>query len=578
MPRCLGSLQNPCGLRSNSPRLQGKGPAGLETREQPKVLAQRSVQTPEGLLQLPLTFIGVCLLPLMRAGSLDSGTMTIMTAAQRRGWKDEDLARTEPVQTFPYVTHQSLAHSGVAPVSSPSSASNSKKINHPLHASVHQDSDILNYDPVWRPRSQQLLAEQPDDVPRPVRSRSRLQKRPSQRAMKSSHMSALQKKKSLDQKSLTALPQLQDSTAVPERSASLRTQQARHPAGTDRPKSAKDKLSGTGTILSTSGRSFRDSHTALPARPRTSPSVDNIKARAQTKPPPPPPSTAQVKSLPPGTNRLPRHVALAPYDPFPLNPIYHIPSPPLSNPESKPSLESKSQVQNEHSVMAEPQGRNRVDAPTENVTRQSIASVQTNSNNRSSIAGKSTTTPPQHQTDVTETLHPAVTQEVIHEHRVEIVQEEITREIHVHHYFTQVQPIRVLEVLPARHFLVDPDTGEKKEIPAPEGWSMPVNLQPRTPDTSILAPITRHYLVNEQHPLGILESSPPPHPPPTHPLPPAPGSARVPASSSSSSSRRPPSSFHNGASKSSDELRSLAAASHKAVWSPFPRSTSKASR
>jgi hypothetical protein len=185
--------------------------------------------------------------------------MTIMTAAQHRGWKDEELARTELLQTFPYVTHQSLAHSGVAPVSSPSSASNSKKINHPLYVSVHQDSEVHNYDPIWRARSgsQQLLAEQPDHVPRPVRSRSRLQKRPSQRGMKSSHMSGLQNKKSLDQNSLTALPQLHDSTAAPERSSSLRTKQARHPAGTDRPKTAKDKPSRTDTILSTGGRSFQ---------------------------------------------------------------------------------------------------------------------------------------------------------------------------------------------------------------------------------------------------------------------------------------------------------------------------------
>lgn len=503
--------------------------------------------------------------------------MTIMTAAQRRRWKDEELTRIELLQTHPYATPQSLGHSGAVPASLPSSVSNSKKINNPLHVSVHQQPGTYDFDPIWRSRSQQLLVEQPDQNLRPVRSRSRLQKRPSQRGIKSSHMSSTQKKAVLEQNNLTALPVLPDATAVLERSSSLRVKTARPSADPERPKTAKDKPSRIDASYSNGRTSFRDSNTALPMRPRTAPSVENIKARAQTRTPPPPTplstSMAPVKSPPPGTNRLPRHVALAPYDPSPLNPLYHIPSPPLSNTESRPSPEPKQSPNSEQPALAAQQRRSRALAPTEVATQQLAATVELHPND-SFETGKGTTTL-RHHTDVTETLRPAVTQEVIQEHRIEIVQKEITREIHVHHYFTYVQPIRALEVLPARHFIVDSETGEKREIAAPEGWSMPANLMPRKPDTSTPAPITRHYPVNEQHPPGVLEPSPPPHPPPTQPLPPAPAPTRVP----SSSSRRPPSSFQtHGPRKTSEDRRTSAASSQTGKWTPFPRSTSKASR
>lgn len=514
--------------------------------------------------------------------------MAIMTAAQHRGWKDQDLNRipVELLQTYPYVSHHSLPQSGAAPTpgSSLPSASYAHQSSNPLYLSVHQKVATDNYDPVWRGRSQQLPAEHSDQVAPPVRSRSRLQKRPSQRAMKSSRMSSIQKKPSFDQNNLTALPQPPEASTVPERSFCLPIKPARHSAVTDRPKTAKDKPARDDAAYSNGNRPVRHSQTTLPARPRTAPSVDNLQARTQTRTPPPgiPPqtSTVPVKSPLPASNRIPRHVALAPYDPFPLNPLYHIPSPPLSNPDLKSSptsdSPSKSSSKNDHAAMATQQHQDRANTPTENATQQLTAYVQANPPKLNSK--RNTILPTTHRTDVTETVLPAVTQEVIREHRIEVVREEITREIHVHHYFTHVQPVRALEVLPARHFLVDPETGEKTEIPEPEGWSMPASLQPRTPDTSILAPVTRHYLVNEQHPLGILESSPPPHPPPTQPLPAAPLMGKGEPLRTPSTSHRPPPAYQNASRNTSDEMKALVAASHKAKWTPFPRSTSKASQ
>lgn len=112
------------------------------------------------------------------------------------------------------------------------------------------------------------------------------------------------------------------------------------------------------------------------------------------------------------------------------------------------------------------------------------------------------------QTYVEEVMMPAVTHEVVRHNKIEIVQEEVTREIHVHHYYTYTQPVKAVEILPARHFIVDGQTGEKVEIPAPEGWVMPANLQPCTPDISGIVAETRHYLVDEEHPSGIIEPAP----------------------------------------------------------------------
>jgi hypothetical protein len=129
-----------------------------------------------------------------------------------------------------------------------------------------------------------------------------------------------------------------------------------------------------------------------------------------------------------------------------------------------------------------------------------------------------------------------VTHQVVKEHTIEVVQEAVTREIHVHHYYTHVQPIKAVEILPARHFKVDPTTGQKVEIPAPEGWEMPADLRPRKPDTSVLELMSRHYLVDEEHPTGVPEL--------------------------------PPQDFKRG---SQQELNNVAKATHTAKWSPFPK-------
>merc|ERR1711939_715831 len=174
-------------------------------------------------------------------------------------------------------------------------------------------------------------------------------------------------------------------------------------------------------------------------------------------------------------------------------------------------------------------------ASTSSPPRQTITNNTTHASEHAILPpgfrpGNSTTT------DVETTWHPAVTREVVKEHTIEIVQEAVTREIHVHHYYTHVQPIKAVEILPARHFIVDPTTGQKVEIPAPEGWEMPADLRPRNPDTSVLEPMSRHYLVDEEHPQGVPEL--------------------------------PPQDFKR---RSQQELNKVAKATHTAKWSPFPR-------
>lgn len=112
------------------------------------------------------------------------------------------------------------------------------------------------------------------------------------------------------------------------------------------------------------------------------------------------------------------------------------------------------------------------------------------------------------ETHVTEEHRPAVVHETIIKQRTEIVQEAITRDIHVHHYYTYVQPIRVVEILPARHFFLDLQTGIKTEVLPPPDWQIPPNMQPLSPDTSMIKGIVRHYLVDEEHPNGVLEPPP----------------------------------------------------------------------
>lgn len=117
------------------------------------------------------------------------------------------------------------------------------------------------------------------------------------------------------------------------------------------------------------------------------------------------------------------------------------------------------------------------------------------------------------RTEVTEEQRPAVIHENVIKQKTEIRQKAITRDIHVHHYYTYIQPVKVVEILPAKHFILDPRTGVKTEIPAPPGWQLPNSLSPVLPDTSTVKGWTRHYLVDEEHPNGVLEPPPPNHEP-----------------------------------------------------------------
>lgn len=112
------------------------------------------------------------------------------------------------------------------------------------------------------------------------------------------------------------------------------------------------------------------------------------------------------------------------------------------------------------------------------------------------------------RTHVMEEQRPAVTHETIVNQRTEVFHEAITRDIHIHHYYTYLQPVKVTEVLPARHFELDPITGIKKEIAEPPGWQMPLTMLPTRPDASMLKGSTRHYLVDEEHPRGVPEAPP----------------------------------------------------------------------
>lgn len=103
--------------------------------------------------------------------------------------------------------------------------------------------------------------------------------------------------------------------------------------------------------------------------------------------------------------------------------------------------------------------------------------------------------------------HPAVEQEIIHHEKTEIIHPVISRDVHVHHYYEYEQPVKVTGVLPVKHYRLSPNTGEKFEVPPPPGWQAPQSLQATNPDTSQLKGTQRHYLVDEEHPEGKLETS-----------------------------------------------------------------------
>ncbi|EXJ64720.1 hypothetical protein A1O7_01058 [Cladophialophora yegresii CBS 114405] len=263
-----------------------------------------------------------------------------------------------------------------------------------------------------------------------------------------------------NQQNTFPLPQLPQT--IPERRSSLRRKPVA--GSTDQPRPKKDPPPELKPAPPT--------HGLLSIRPKPSLTESNTKLDSDSDRS----SSAGSIQSPTFPPRTPRHQPLAPNDPSPLNPRYYIPSSDFPNAGATPPVQSPGATALRHEHVLLPAGFR---------------------------PGRT------EHTYVEEVVKPAVTHEVIRNNRTEIVQEEITREIHVHHYYTYTQPIKAVEILPARHFIVDGQTGEKVEIPPPEGWVMPANMHPYKPDLSNLAPETRHYLVDDEHPTGVLEPAPP---------------------------------------------------------------------
>ncbi|ETI28668.1 hypothetical protein G647_01119 [Cladophialophora carrionii CBS 160.54] len=362
----------------------------------------------------------------------------------------------------PYVmqTEQQRSHSR----SRSRRRSRNRHLSHSDNSPPHQWLE----DPVQRPATAAPTVnhESAHPVPR-SRSRSRLRKRSSQPAMKNTATTLAMSQAVADsqgspsnQQNTSALPHLPQT--IPERRSSLR----RKPVAstTDQPRPTKEPPAELKPAPPT--------HGLLSIRPKPSLTESNTKLDSDSE------RSSSAGSIQSPTNppRTPRHQPLAPNDPSPLNPRYYIPTSDFPSAGATAPVQSPgaSALKNEHVLL--PAGFR---------------------------PGKT------EHTYVEEVVKPAVTHEVIKNNKTEIVQEEITREIHVHHYYTYTQPIKAVEILPARHFIVDGQTGEKVEIPPPEGWVMPANMQPYKPDMSALAVETRHYLVDEEHPTGVPEPAPP---------------------------------------------------------------------
>lgn len=69
--------------------------------------------------------------------------------------------------------------------------------------------------------------------------------------------------------------------------------------------------------------------------------------------------------------------------------------------------------------------------------------------------------------DVYTRYAPAVTHETVIPEIRHVEEKVVTREIHNYDIFHRILPIKEIEVLPARHFVRDPTTGDLTEIPAP---------------------------------------------------------------------------------------------------------------
>jgi hypothetical protein len=93
------------------------------------------------------------------------------------------------------------------------------------------------------------------------------------------------------------------------------------------------------------------------------------------------------------------------------------------------------------------------------------------------------------------------------------VQEAITRNIHVDHYYHYIQPVKVVEVNPVRHFTLN-SKGEKVSIAAPEGWEMPNDMSVRRAPDFVNGDgrdengnrARRDYVVDEENPKGRMLS------------------------------------------------------------------------
>lgn len=123
-------------------------------------------------------------------------------------------------------------------------------------------------------------------------------------------------------------------------------------------------------------------------------------------------------------------------------------------------------------------------------------------------------------THVHTTWSPAVTAATTHRHIATHTHTPIVRHHHVHHHYTYTQPVKVTEVLPARHFRIDEHTGDKVELDGPpEGYEEEECLgqqggQPHRNDevdqyhellrSGRLEPLTRHYVVDEENPQGKI--------------------------------------------------------------------------
>lgn len=402
-----------------------------------------------------------------------------MTAAQRPDWNLEGLDGSSMKIKMKDKDKEKSGSSWLSYVMRPKSRNRS----HNRYINTNNTITASRQPPPWpdqaqRPATAVATPYPPDGLDqalRPTRSRSRLRKPQPDRLLKTSaSASAIMVQSTpnqppqtlyLDQQDLTALPQLPEQV-IPHRSSSL--QKPSRPRTADRPRGGKDTSKYFNPVKST-----LTAHPVLPSRPKTSPSELTSKRDLSGARSLSPPNTSPSPPQPP---RIRRHQPLAPYDPFPLNPVYYTTTPDMGTPNTASAPPSASQgtaPANDQTLL--PDG-----------FKPGVSA----------------------HTQVETAVRPAVTQEVVKENTVEVIQEEITRDIHVDHYYTHLQPIKAVEVLPAQHFVVDEQTGKKVEIPAPEGWTISPSLQPQNPDTSNVVATTRHYVVDEEHPEGALEPPP----------------------------------------------------------------------